>query len=81
MQVCARQVDDKRKGGIIMDILIMAVVMALVLTVGTLAWGLSSMAHGGSYDSEHSEKLMFTRVSIQAIAFALIVVALIMSLV
>ena len=63
-----------------MDILVMAVVMALVLAVGSLIWGLGSMAHGGSYDEEHSEKIMFTRVGIQAIAFALIIVALFISL-
>lgn len=63
-----------------MTILTMAVILALVFTIGSLVWGLGSMAHGGSYDNEHSEKIMFTRVGIQAIAFALIIVALLISL-
>ena len=62
-----------------MNILTMTVVLALVAVIATLAWGVSSMAHGGSYDREHSEKIMFTRVGIQAAAFVLIVVALFFS--
>lgn len=52
------------------------VVLALLAVVATLAWGVASMAHGGSYDREHSEQFMFTRIAIQAAAFALIVFAL-----
>ena len=64
-----------------MNILTVTVIMALIITVATLIWGVGSMAHGGTYDREHSEKLMFMRVGTQAIAFALIVLALILSLV
>lgn len=60
-----------------MNILTLAVILALVATVAVLFWGLGSMAHGGTYDREHSEKLMFTRVGVQAVAFILIVLALI----
>ena len=59
-----------------MNILTLVVIVALLAVVATLAWGLGSMAHGGSYDREHSEQIMFTRVGIQAVAFALIGVAL-----
>jgi hypothetical protein len=62
-----------------MNILTMTVVLALVAVIATLVWGIGSMAHGGSYDREHSEQIMFTRVGIQAAAFALIVVALFFS--
>lgn len=62
-----------------MNILTMTVILALVATVATLIWGVVSMAHGGSYDREHSEQIMFTRVGIQAIAFFLVVIALFFS--
>ena len=63
-----------------MNILTLVVIVALLVVIATLAWGLGSMAHGGSYDREHSEQIMFTRVGIQAVAFALIGVALYLSL-
>lgn len=59
-----------------MNVITLIVIMALVATVATLFWGVGSMAHGGSYDREHSGQIMFTRVGIQAIAFVLIVSAL-----
>jgi hypothetical protein len=62
-----------------MDILTVVVILALVAVIATLAWGVGSMAHGGSYDREHSEQIMFTRVGIQALAFALVLLALIFS--
>jgi hypothetical protein len=62
-----------------MNILTLTVILALVAAIGALFWGVGSMAHGGSYDREHSEQIMFTRVGIQALAFVLIVVALIFS--
>lgn len=64
-----------------MNILALTVILALVAVVATLVWGVGSMAHGGSYDREHSEQIMFTRVAIQAVAFVLIVVALFFSFV
>ena len=62
-----------------MNLLTVTVILALIATVGALFWGAGSMAHGGSYDREHSEQIMFTRVAIQAVAFVLIVVALVLS--
>ena len=64
-----------------MNVLTFAVVVALVATVGVLMWGIGSMAHGGSYDRKHSEELMFTRIGVQLIAFALIMLALFISFV
>lgn len=64
-----------------MNILALTVILALVAVVATLVWGVGSMAHGGSYDREHSEQIMFTRVAIQAVAFVIIVVALFFSFV
>ena len=63
-----------------MNILTSMVLVALVAVVATLFWGVGSMAHGGSYDHEHSEQLMFTRVIIQAAAVAMIVSAVYYSL-
>ncbi len=64
-----------------MNFLTLMVILALIVAVAALIWGVSSMAHGGSYDREHSEQIMFTRIGVQAVAFALIVIALIYSIV
>jgi hypothetical protein len=64
-------------GGSIMNILTLMVVLALIATFAALVWGVGSMAHGGSYDDKHSEEIMFTRVGLQALAFVLIVLALV----
>ena len=58
-----------------MSFLTLTVVLALLATIVTLFWGLGSMATGGTYDEEHAEKLMFTRVGIQAFAFVMLLVA------
>lgn len=58
-----------------MTLLTVTVVLALVATIVTLAWGLGSMAMGGSYDKEHSEQLMFTRIGIQTFAFVMLLIA------
>lgn len=59
-----------------MSVLTLLIILALIATIVALAWGVGSMAHGGSYDDKHSEEIMFTRVGLQALAFVLIVVAL-----
>ncbi len=64
-----------------MNFLTLMVILALIVAVAALIWGVSSMAHGGSYDREHSEQIMFTRIGVQAVAFVLIVIALIYSIV
>ena len=63
-----------------MNILTLMVIVALIATLGVLIWGVGSMAHGGTYDREHSDQIMFTRIVVQAIAFALIVLAIIYSI-
>jgi len=62
-----------------MTILSSVVIFALIATVGALAWGVTSMAHGGAYDDDHSEKLMIARVAFQALAFILLLVAVFVS--
>lgn len=56
------------------------IVMALLATVVSLAWGIGSMAHGGKYDAEHSQPLMTSRVVFQGIAFLLLLMALLAGL-
>ncbi len=56
------------------------VILALLATIITLGWGIGSMAHGGAYDTKHYTQLMSARVILQAIALALIGIALIVSL-
>ena len=62
-----------------MSLLTLTVVLALVATVITLAWGLCSMAVGGSYDDKHSEQLMFARIAIQVFAFVMLLAAVYLS--
>ena len=62
-----------------MTLLTFTVLLALVATVVTLAWGLGSMANGGSYDEKHAEQLMFLRIGLQAFAFVALVVAVFLS--
>ena len=62
-----------------MSLLTLTVVLALVATIATLVWGVGSMAMGGSYDKEHSEQLMFTRIGIQTFAFVMLIVAVYLS--
>lgn len=64
-----------------MNLLTLLVILSLVGVVAALIWGVGSMAHGGRYDREHSEQIMFTRIGVQALAFILIVIAVIYSLV
>lgn len=52
------------------------VVLALFATVASFAWGIISMAHGGTYDADHSAKLMRGRVVFQGIAILLLLAAL-----
>lgn len=58
-----------------MTLLTITIVLALMATVVTLAWGLGSMAAGGTYDAKHSEQLMFIRVGIQVFAFVMLLIA------
>ena len=62
-----------------MSLLTLTVILALVATIVTLAWGVGSMAVGGSYDEKHSEQLMFTRIGIQTFAFVMLIVAVYLS--
>jgi len=58
-----------------MDVLNVAIVGALLMTVGLIGTGIWSMAHGGEFDRKHSTQLMFARVAMQAVAVALLLLA------
>lgn len=59
-----------------MNILNLAIIGALLMTVGLIGTGLWSMAHGGEFDRKHSTQLMFARVGMQGIAFVLLLLAI-----
>lgn len=59
-----------------MTIYTTVIILALLAVVVSLVWGVGSMAHGGQYDAEHSEHLMIARVGFQALAFILLIIAL-----
>ena len=61
-----------------MSVVNMLVILALIATVVTLGLGLRSMARGGEYDREHSEKFMWERIGLQALAIFLLIAAAIL---
>jgi Hypoxia induced protein conserved region len=58
-----------------MDSFTIPVMIALFATVVILFAGIVSMVRGGEFDQRHSVQLMYTRVSFQAVAIILIIVA------
>ncbi len=62
-----------------MDILNIAIIGALLMTVGLIGTGIWSMAHGGEFDQKHSTQLMFARVGMQAITLLLLFFAVYLS--
>ncbi len=59
-----------------MEILNVAIVGALLMTVGLVVTGIWSMAHGGEFDQKHSTQLMFARVGMQGITVLLLLLAI-----
>lgn len=59
-----------------MNLISTLVILALFATIASLAWGITSMAHGGAYDESHSAKLMNGRLIFQGIAILLMLAAL-----
>lgn len=53
-------------------LLTVLVVVLLIATVASLFGGLVSMGIGGQLDDRNSERLMFARVGLQAMAIALV---------
>jgi len=59
-----------------MTVLTIVIVIALLATVGTLLWGIISMAKGGEFDQHHSHQLMFARVGLQGVTLLFLLIAL-----
>ena len=55
------------------------IVLALLATISTLGLGLLSMALGGATDKEFGERIMWSRIAIQAASVVLILLALYMA--
>jgi hypothetical protein len=62
-----------------MNILLVLIVFALLLTMAVLGTGIWSMAHGGEFDRKHSTELMFARVGMQAVTVLLLFFAVYLS--
>ncbi len=59
-----------------MNILTVVIMAALLMTIGLIAVGIWSMAHGGEFDQKHSTQLMFARVGMQGATFLLLLLAI-----
>jgi len=55
------------------------VVIALLVTIGTLVMGIGSMAHGGKFDLHHSHQIMTIRVVVQALALLILAAAILLA--
>jgi len=75
-KICALAEGFHPDGGGHMTVLTIAIVIALLATVGTLLWGIVSMAQGGEFDQHHSHQLMFARVGLQGITLLFLLIAL-----
>ncbi len=56
------------------------IVLALIATVVSLAWGVGSMAAGGRFDDKHYTQFMSARIGFQALAIVLLIIASLMAL-
>lgn len=63
-----------------MDIMTTLVLLALIAVVVSLGWGVGSMAIGSEFDHKHDTQFMSARVVFQGIAVALILAAIVFSL-
>lgn len=61
-----------------MDLLTFVIILALLSTVVALLFGLTSLGQGGSFDKHFGTGFMWARVGLQALAVALLVVALLL---
>jgi hypothetical protein len=62
-----------------MEVLNVAIIGALIMTVGLIGTGIWSMAHGGEFDRKHSTQIMFARVGMQGVTFLLLLFAVYLS--
>lgn len=60
------------------SLLNIAIIAALVATVGVLFLGLISMVKGGAFNARYGNRLMRLRVAVQGLAVALIAAAMLL---
>lgn len=58
-----------------MTFLNLLIMLALLATMVALGSGIWSMAHGGKFDAEHSEHLMYARIGLQGLTLLLLLIA------
>ena len=61
-----------------MDLLTVLIILALLATGVSLLMGLTSLGQGGRFDKDFGTGFMWARVGFQALAIALLVVALLL---
>jgi hypothetical protein len=61
-----------------MELMTIVIILALLATIGALLLGLISLGQGGSFDKDFGTGFMWARVGLQAVAVALLVVALVL---
>ena len=59
-----------------MNILTALIIAALIMTMGVIATGVFSMAHGGEFDQKHSTQLMAARIGMQGVTVMLLLLAI-----
>ncbi len=59
-----------------MTILTLFIMLGMLATIVSLATGITSMAHGGTFDQKHEIQLMSMRVVFQAITILLVLVTI-----
>ena len=58
-----------------MTLLNLVIMLAFLATVVALGSGIWSMVHGGKFDAEHSEQLMYARIGFQGLTLVLLLMA------
>ncbi len=62
-----------------MTVVTTLIMVALIATIVSLAWGIGSMAHGGRFDTKHSTHFMSARVVLQGLVVVLMLIAFVIS--
>jgi hypothetical protein len=60
-----------------MGVLTVLLMIAMLATLGVLAVGIAGFFHGGEFNRKYGNKLMQTRVALQAVAVVLLLIILI----
>jgi hypothetical protein len=61
-----------------MDLMLVAIVLAILATVATMFLGLLTMSGGGAADRQFGTPLMWARIGFQALTIALLILAFVL---